>query len=325
MACERITYLGGCWPTNIGNAFIDLGAMHSLRLAMPGCQVSLVSQLPRWLFDKKGKAENAFRFEGLLDTDLIAVSGMACCDEFIRTVGPTLLAARDRGIPTIFYACGQWDYTEAETARFREFLDRLEPVAFVSRDAATLRNMSGLSPLEYDGLDCAFFLPEAHQPARFIDRQYAVFNFDSMKEPRLDPGMPVFRTHHVIFDELPREQLRRSGTLISDLPQDYLNLYANCTVLHSNRVHACIAALAYGKRAQLYSGTPRGSLFDRVGAGAIRERPVTLDRAKVEDLKRRQVEFLRAALLSIEEPTLTAGGTPAGIPAPDRGGASRAP
>src|SRR5258705_542304 len=135
MGDERITYLGGGWPTNIGNAFIDLGSMHSLRLAISGCKGSLVSQLPRGLFDKKGKAENALRFEALLDTELIVVSGMACCDEFIQTVGPTLLAAKERDIPTVFYACGQWDYTREETANFREFLGELEPVAFVSRDS----------------------------------------------------------------------------------------------------------------------------------------------------------------------------------------------
>ena len=88
----------------------------------------------------------------------------------------------------------------------------------------------------------------------------------------------------------------KKNDLISDFPDDYLNIYANCASTHSDRVHACVAALSFGKKAQYYSTSSRSLLFDRVGLSEIRGRPVYLDRDEIEFEKDNQIAFLRTIL-----------------------------
>jgi len=87
--------------------------------------------------------------------------------------------------------------------------------------------------------------------------------------------------------------LSKPNTVISEVPEDYLNIYANAKATHSDRVHACVASLVYGTPARLYA---RAALFDRVGLAAITEQLVELDFAKLEEAKEDQVAFLRKAL-----------------------------
>ena len=79
----------------------------------------------------------------------------------------------------------------------------------------------------------------------------------------------------------------------SDLPDDYLNLYGNCKATYSDRIHACVATLAFGNPARLYSKSERFLLFDRVGLSSIRDNIVSLDRGKIEKEKKKQIDFLR--------------------------------
>ncbi len=46
----RILYYGACWPTNIGNAFIDYGSIYTIRTAVPNAKVFFACVLPRWFF-----------------------------------------------------------------------------------------------------------------------------------------------------------------------------------------------------------------------------------------------------------------------------------
>jgi len=49
----KITSFNTYWPVNIGNAFIDLGSMQSIKAAMPESIIYLISNYPRMLFEKK--------------------------------------------------------------------------------------------------------------------------------------------------------------------------------------------------------------------------------------------------------------------------------
>ena len=92
---------------------------------------------------------------------------------------------------------------------------------------------------------------------------------------------------------LREEFARKTCTLVSDIPHDYLALYANAEEVHSDRVHACVAALAYGRKARLYHPTLRGSLFEAAGAARIREELVQLDLQALAQKKKAQIEFVR--------------------------------
>jgi len=114
----------------------------------------------------------------------------------------------------------------------------------------------------------------------------------------------IVRTHHAsVSIKLIKKYLTErkkyfgsSNTLISDIPEDYLTLYANTKATYSDRVHACVATLAYGNPARLYSNTPRSLLFDRVGITDIRDKVVYPDLKRLKREKEKQVEFLSSIL-----------------------------
>ena len=285
----NILYYGGCWPTNIGNAFIDYGSICTIKTAVPEATVHFASELPRWLHREK-----SIDLAELMEVDFAVVSGMNLCDEFLRNEGPTIKKLFDRGAKIIFNGCGGATYGKEEVNNFNKFFEEIKICGFISRDEAAFESYKDLSPLSYNGIDCAFFLKEAFLPAPLRTKEYVVYNFDSMREPRIESDKKVIRTHHSI-DKSGRSikySIKRD-TLISDIPDDYLNLYAHAHAVYSDRVHACIAALSFGNSARLYSTTPRAYLFERVGAGEIKDKLVKLDGDRLRLEKEKQIEFLR--------------------------------
>jgi hypothetical protein len=110
-------------------------------------------------------------------------------------------------------------------------------------------------------------------------------------------GRLVMRTHHALIPHRDRD-FADPYTLMSDLPWDYLSLYARSHTTYSDRIHACIATLAFGNRAQLFGrDVPRLRMFERLGAGDIMKQPLSIDARRLQSEKRRQVEFLREVLL----------------------------
>lgn len=312
----RILYYGACWPTNIGNAFIDYGSIYTIRTAMPDAKIFFASELPRWFF--KAKRENidkSIDLAELMEIDFIVISGMNLCDEFIETQGPIIKRLSKRGVKIVFNGCGGATYKKMEVDNFRKFLDSIEVSGFISRDEISYNNYKDYIPKSYNGIDCAFFLSDAFNPAPLTIKDFVIYCFDHMEEPDIrGHNKKIIRTHHSCsqffttinrgifirkrwpFIELRNANssfLKHKDTLISDIPDDYLNLYANTYAIYSDRVHACIAALSFGNLARLYSTTPRAVLFERVGVGDIKEKLVRLDRHKLNMEKEKQISFLK--------------------------------
>lgn len=317
----NILYYGGGWPTNIGNAFIDLGAMAILKMAVPDSKIVFASEMPRWFFDHPApeqmskswqlgpwrialdsnmKKRNYSLMEQALDVasivkcDLVVFSGMAMCEEFIRVNGPSVLKLAKRQTPVLLLGTGASDYSDEERRMYAEFLSELKPLGFISRDARSYDMFAKCVPNAWKGIDCAFFLPEAYSPPLLTLPPYVVATFDSTEEvcPNLE-GRVLIRAHHECWGPIRNTFIHSGLTLVSDIPYDYLALYANADEVHSDRVHACVAALAYGRKAQFYHPTARGSLFDVVGAHDIRQQPVGLDMRILGDIKEAQVEQVR--------------------------------
>ncbi len=300
----RILYYGAGWPTNIGNGFIDFGAQAILRLAAPGAQIAFASEMPRWFFRHAqherssavpARMEQAFDVAAASNCDLVVCSGMAMCREFAEVNGPTVVKLSERGVPLLLLGTGGEHYTAEEEKIYGSLMQRLNLLAFVSRDDQSFDTFGGHAKRAIKGIDCAFFLPEAYAPLKLDLPPFVAAAFDSTAEPALElRGRPLVRAHHDCWGPLPAAYVRHPNTLVSDLPQDYLTLYANAEEVHSDRVHACIAALAYGRKARLYHPTPRGSLFAAVGVGDVRENLVQLDSAAMREKKSAEVSFVRA-------------------------------
>ena len=116
------------------------------------------------------------------------------------------------------------------------------------------------------------------------DRQVKVDQYD------------IIRTDHRFSPMLKNKVFRYSNSFVSDVPQSYVDIYANSKLTLSDRVHACVATLAYGNYAMLFSKTKRSKLLDRVGANDIYSYPVRIDLAKLKTEKESLIEWLQKQL-----------------------------
>jgi len=322
-ASPTLTILYYCsgWPINIGNAFLDLGALAILRAALPDANIVLASEMPRWIFfnslkeQKRSKGffksksndlaskhdvmERALDIGAVMKCDLAVFSGMAMCEEFLTINGPPVLALAERGIPSLLLGTGADHYNKKEEELFGKFLAQLKPMAFISRDEPSFEMFARFVPNSVRGIDCGWFLSSAYTPPPLTLSPYVVSTFDSKPEPDLDAkGRLIVRSHHECWGPSPTHYLRDKNTLISDVPYDYLNLYAFAEEVHSDRVHACVAGLSYGRPVRLYSNSPRSALFDVLGVGSVRDKLTHIDGEMLEEKKRAHVELVRQVVRS---------------------------
>jgi hypothetical protein len=322
----NILYYNSGWPINIGNAFIDYSSVYAIKTAVPQAKVYLASEMPKWIFWYNNRdMDRAIDIAEVGDIQFIVVSGMTMCDEFIAVQGPVLRKLSARGVKVVFSGCGAEKYTDQEIANFRKFLKELNLGGFIARDKVSYDKFHDLFPKSYCGIDCAFFLKEAFEPMPLTIKDYVVYNFDRIDEPVIDqPNPNIIRSHHSCTEVLQKRAgnrkfifalssrwpfiqrvnitsewnrfLRDPRMLISDIPEDYLHLYASTSATYSDRVHACIATLSFGNKAKLFSDSPRGYLFERVGAKDLTQRLVQLDMGQLKIEKDRQLAFLKEIL-----------------------------
>ena len=110
-------------------------------------------------------------------------------------------------------------------------------------------------------------------------------------------GYKVVRPHHRSNPHLPVLIYRQPSGLASDEPFSYLTIYNSAELTISDRVHACVAAMAYGNPAMLFNpGTRRSQLFERVGAIGIGSKPAKVSQDYIAHEFDRALTFLRRAL-----------------------------
>lgn len=105
--------------------------------------------------------------------------------------------------------------------------------------------------------------------------------FDRRRQrPREVAGHTIIRPDHRTNPHIPAKVYRDPNGIASDEPWTYATVYASSRLTLSDRVHACVATLAYGGRALLHNpGTKRSALFDAVGAHEIDQRPDEIDQS----------------------------------------------
>jgi hypothetical protein len=311
----RIGMYAGSWPQNIGNAFFDFGAEAIIRQAFPDAEIFRMGGAVHWMFNNSSRTRfgylgrifrklgpihhpingNSLEIGEIAEIDLLVFPGMSMCEEFAVNNGPTFLEANMRGVAVLGLGAGGSLYTEREVEKFASFFNKLDNAAIITRDDDTFAMFKGKIRNIEPGIDCAFFLPDYFKAPKLTIGDFDVVTFDASEPPselrQSKPGR-LF-AHHDLWGPLPKKYTSKKRTLVSDVPEDYLSLYANCNTTYSDRVHACIASLAYGNSAQLFSNTPRKALFDKLNAGDIRKRSISLDFNLLNALKRQQVEMTR--------------------------------
>ena len=125
---------------------------------------------------------------------------------------------------------------------------------------------------------------------------YAASAFPQKKREDVVGGREIIRTDHRFHPHYRRKIYSQANSFCSDLPYGYLNIYANSRLTLSDRVHACAVTMAFGHPAMLFSETTRDGLLERVGAGEISRHPVSLDMGKLEEEKKKMIEWLAETL-----------------------------
>ena len=329
------------WVTNMGDLFIDLGAIQSLKMAAPQSNIHDVSGSPKWLFEDRyyglrkkimekmipasaiGKLimgrdrldrhvskvsdwafktdkslKNLFDLGLYMKTDYVVISGCVLNDYTIRRHGPTLMNLKRKNVKIIFNGAGGSNYGKSEVNIIRKFLSKIKPHAFISRDEQVFERYQDLARHTYSGVDCGFFINDFFQASELELPKYAVLTFDRQPEPNLRLNYDlVIRTHHTnLLGDIPKEFFDKPNTLISDSPEDYLNIYASADVIHSDMLHACVPTLSFGRPCKLYHETPRSLLFDRVGLEEIKIKIIYPDTYRIEKEKGKQIAFLSEIL-----------------------------
>ena len=320
----KILHCGGGWPTNIGNAFIDFGIRFLIKETMPNSEVYFASNAMNWVYRKYGNSKKKGNFidvAGIIKADFYVFGGSMLSISWFKEHLKLYHELVKKGSKIIMYGVGGGDtYHDNEINEVRKYLKKLNIFIFISRDKKAFENYHDLAEYSYDGIDCAFFLKDTFTPAKLDLPEYVVFTFDEMTEPNIEIKEKIIRTHHSpwrfssnqffskwdikmsIWNTIHRQtNIIKKNDMLSDLPDDYLNLYTNCKATYSDRIHACVATLSFGNPARLYSKSERSLLFDRVGLSLIRDNLVSLDRGKIEKEKKKQIEFLTEVFAKLSQ------------------------
>lgn len=109
-------------------------------------------------------------------------------------------------------------------------------------------------------------------------------------------GYRIVRPEHRFNPHMTYKIYQHPNAVASDEPFTYFTVYANTALTLADRVHACVATLAYGNPAMLFTPSPRSALFERIGLDDIRNRPCSLDMDWLEEQRQQQLSFLADVL-----------------------------
>lgn len=339
MGTIRILLVGGYWATNIGNAFYELGARYLLTHLEKNIELCLASDFSYYYWGKYVAGGNSFepiKHSFSENIDYLVWMGPVFGTDAQDVWDEPLRLANENGVKVIFLSVGGNAYTEAEIEKCRKILKKHKPFALLSRDMETYQAYADCFQYSYDGICTAFWSPLCFHPWKIAVSPYVVYDFESHTEPCFLPdknGFPLLgqqwkekqkpkRMNRIraAFAYNKKEKAfvdctivrakntcippflgkyRESNVYLSDHPEDYLNLYKNAAAVFSDRVHACVGALAQGIPAMFYGETPRANLFKRVlrdNADIIYSCPTKVDLSYVQSEREKEKNFLKMIL-----------------------------
>lgn len=263
---SKILYYNNCWFTNVGEAFIDIGAMEFIRKIFPESKIACLSPMSdyymRYMNNRqfkelvKNRLKKIFlkqinypvRMDSYLDADYIILAGMFATIAFLNSQDRLIVENLvKKGAKLIFLGLGGAEYTKVEINAFGSWLKDIKPCLVMTRDQETYKNYNAYVDC-YCGIDVAFWVKDVFDPRGFSEKKYDVVTYNYTGEPKEfshDWPNEIVRPWHMQYT-FRTEQLRKN-LLISDTPYDYLTAYANANKIYTDLVHASIIGLQYGK------------------------------------------------------------------------------
>jgi hypothetical protein len=236
------------------------------------------------------------------------------CRDFLKNFPPYILSSRDTATYNAFKDLAVHSHAGIDSAFFvpkayTPFDLKTQPYVAMNFDrwhepgitVDELPARSGSRDFEWKGRTWHLDFPE--RLMRWSDRNkwwsYLASFADRRNLGNRIDGLEIVRPEHRFNPHITPKIYKRPNAVASDEPWTYFTLYANATLTVSDRVHACIVTLAYGRPAILFSKSPRSQVFDRLGLDAIRTRVVTLDPVYLEQQRQNELTFLRNAMNSL--------------------------
>ena len=319
---KNIAIYGAGWVHNIGNAFIQIGSKYSVEKALPGSNVHIIDGNPCTLpvpphmraLSKIGnlpglgalrKPERNYcnkahsrqiKLSDLSDLDAVVFSGVWLTVKYLHHHMKDFLWLQENNVPLIFNGAGGTYYHEQEFEEVAAILKKIKPLALISRDQKVCDAYAGVLDHVYSGIDAGFFVGESFSDPLPMKEKPIVFCFDRSAIPsEVTVTENTVVTHHAQVG-LQYNTFDQGRLFVSEMAEDYLHLYANCDTVFTDRVHACVAALAFGNRARLIDKTPRAYLFERVDCGNVRQEIVQASLELVEQRKQEHTAHLQKIL-----------------------------
>jgi len=317
----NIIYYGNCCATNVGEAFIDIGAMSLLKKAMPEAKIIYVSPMSKYynrelrkkkrmtgvnfmnpsLYGDGNSISNGANLAMYMKADLFVLGGMFATYNFPDLDGEYFvkpLFEKNKNLKTLFLGAGGLHYTERESQKFLSFAQNvMRPIGFISRDNTAYDLYKNDFKEVRAGIDCGFFCSDEYDPRGFSNESYDVVTFNRMKEPPLFSPWPrpIIRAEHMFYYADYKSNVE--NYFISDYPHEYMSLYANANEIHTDLVHGTVMGLMYNRPVKYYHDSKRSYCFDAAGAvvsddGFLRLSPETLQKKKNE-----MINNVRAILL----------------------------
>lgn len=268
--------------TNLGEAFIDIGAMELLKQAAADCPIIFITPMSHYynqslqkrtgkkLFLNDNPLKNAANLGLYINVDILVMSGMFATEEFVRYGSATYwlgdFLKMHKNIATLFMGVGGDYYTETESITFSSYVKKnMNVISFISRDHGTYDLYKDKFTNSCCRIDCAFFVSDAYNPEGFSNKDYIVSSFNTITEPKeLELSKEeIIRPQHMFYSATYNHKAK--NIFISDSPLDYLSLYANAKETHTDLVHATIVSLVYGKKVKYYGNSLRSGAFDAAG------------------------------------------------------------
>lgn len=285
---------------NIGDAFYQSCIEHAFKVAHPNHRIVTFDGPSNRAFRAGFWIKNAIDIRQYFRADHFVFSGPIISSSFIDRYSELIQAIKDAGksyslISVHASASGQ------DLDTISEFLKLYPPSALHTRDDYTYTKLRGIADYEFPGVCFAFFARSLSSiPEVVLDDPYICSSFYAMQEPEFavirddegeverlilkrkpttilpwrvarhlqflrsyrneQDGFRVLRPVHDAF-RFPNVSFARPNSYLTYNPMIFLSIYKYCAATISDRVHAGVVSLSFGKPALIVRRDNRYELF----------------------------------------------------------------
>ncbi len=197
MINKKVAYIGGCWSTNIGNAFFNLGADYVLKQIFGDENVFMVADhsafAPLWKASK-GNIPYSINYWIHLNVDYVVLLGPILGKQFLPVWKDTLDSLKQRGIRYMILSAGMMKYTDDDIAETKAYFKENPPFLITTRDRTMYDTFKDSVRNIYDGVCFAFFVPNYYKPVETDFGKTIAINFDKIDEPYIHIDEPNLKS-----------------------------------------------------------------------------------------------------------------------------------